>query len=390
TPESRIPSMFQDLRYALRTLRRSPGFTTVALLMLAIGIGANTGIFSLLSSVFYRPLPFAAPAELAVIVQRFAPSGNTQVYISPPNFIDWTADTTVFAGAALIADAAANLSGGDQPEHVEGERISPNTFDLIGVRPALGRSFLADEAVDGRSDVVILSDMLWRRRFAADPRVVGQTLLMDGTLHTVVGVMPPGFAFPFQAKFWVPFVIDPTADRSSNWPSAVVRLHAGVRLARANAHLATVSRRLEQQYPLSNRGVSARLASLRRLLIGGEDPDELRTTFPVPRRPVARAGTRHWRSTCAPRNAAGAEQFAPGRSACRGVGSARHPAPQRVGDLGGRPRDGAARGSGTADPNGGGPGTSGSRVRRGARVHRARRARRPALRDGARARGVLQ
>ena len=112
--------MFQDLRYALRTLRRSPGFTTVALLMLAIGIGANTGIFSLLSAVFYRPLPFAAPAELAVIVQRFAPSGNTQVYISPPNFIDWTADTTVFAGAALIADAAANLSGGDQPEHVEG------------------------------------------------------------------------------------------------------------------------------------------------------------------------------------------------------------------------------------------------------------------------------
>src|SRR5436309_82467 len=146
--------MFQDLSYALRTLRRSPGFTTVALLMLAIGIGANTGIFSLLSSVFYRPLPFAAPAELAVIVQRFAPSGNTQVYISPPNFIDWTADTTVFAGAALIADAAANLSGGDQPEHVEGERISPNTFDLIGVRPALGRSFLADEAVDGRSDAL--------------------------------------------------------------------------------------------------------------------------------------------------------------------------------------------------------------------------------------------
>ncbi|PYO65783.1 MAG: hypothetical protein DMD69_16325 [Gemmatimonadetes bacterium] len=235
----------------------------------------------MLSAVFYRPLPFADPAELAVIVQRFAPSGNTQVYISPPNFIDWTADTTVFSGAALVADAAANLSAGDEPEHVEGERLSPNTFDLLGVRPALGRSFLADEAIDGRSDVVILSDMLWRRRFAADPRVVGQTLLMDGTLHTVVGVMPPGFAFPFQAKFWVPFVIDPTADRSSNWPSAVVRLHAGVRLARANAHLATVSRRLEQQYPLSNRGVSARLASLRRLLIGGEDPDELRTTFTI-------------------------------------------------------------------------------------------------------------
>jgi len=276
-----VETLLQDLRYALRTLRRSPGFTTVAVLTLAIGIGANTGIFSLLSAVFYRPLPFADPAELAVIVQRFAPSGNTQVYISPPNFIDWTADTTVFSGAALVADAAANLSAGDEPEHVEGERLSPNTFDLLGVRPALGRSFLADEAIDGRSDVVILSDMLWRRRFAADPRVVGQTLLMDGTLHTVVGVMPPGFAFPFQAKFWVPFVIDPTADRSSNWPSAVVRLHAGVRLARANAHLATVSRRLEQQYPLSNRGVSARLASLRRLLIGGEDPDELRTTFTI-------------------------------------------------------------------------------------------------------------
>src|SRR5437773_2562968 len=276
-----LTRLLRDLRYALRTLRRSPGFTTVAVLTLAIGIGANTGIFSLLSAVFYRPLPFADPAELAVIVQRFAPSGNTQVYISPPNFIDWTADTTVFSGAALVADAAANLSAGDEPEHVEGERISPNTVDLLGVRPALGRSFLADEAIDGRSDVVILSDMLWRRRFAADPRVVGQTLLMDGTLHTVVGVMPPGFAFPFQAKFWVPFVIDPTADRSSNWPSAVVRLHAGVRLARANAHLATVSRRLAQQYPLSNRGVSARLASLRRLLIGGEDPDELRTTFTI-------------------------------------------------------------------------------------------------------------
>ena len=271
-----IDTLLADLRYALRVLRRSPGFTTVAILTLALGIGANTATFSLMSAVLFRPLPFADPERLASLVKHFQPSDRGQMHLDPPSVVDWTAETTLFEGTALIAGGAMNLSTADRPEHVDGSRITTGTFDLLGVRPVLGRSFFAEEARPGRDHVVILSDALWRQRFAVDSQVLGRQLLMDGIPYTVIGVMPPGFAFPDQDKFWLPLAFDSGAGRGDNWVTAIVRLRPGVTRARVDAYLATVSRRLQQQYPASNTGVWASVAPLRRVLLGGGDPKEAR------------------------------------------------------------------------------------------------------------------
>jgi putative ABC transport system permease protein len=171
-----------------------------------------------------------------------------------------------------------NLSTGDQAEYVDGSQVSTGTFGLLGVRPALGRSFVAEDGTPGRENVVILSDALWRRQFAADPLVVGQKLWMNDVPATVVGVMPRGFEFPYQAKFWTPRVFHPTESRGNNWVNAVVRLGEGVTVAQADAHLHVVNRQIQEQYPKSNAGVRASLGPLRRLLLGG-NPDEVRGTF---------------------------------------------------------------------------------------------------------------
>ena len=204
-----------DLRFALRQLAKSPGFTAVAVLTLAIGIGANTAVFSIINALFYRPLPFAKPERLGLIVKHFSPSDRGQLYVDPPSLVDWTADTSVFQGVALIAGAAVNLSTTDQPERVGGNQVSVGTFELLGVRPALGRSFLTEDAIPGRDHVVILSDALWRRHFGADPRVLNQPVRLEGVPHTVIGVMAPGFGFPFRSEFWMPRRFDLRAGRRS-------------------------------------------------------------------------------------------------------------------------------------------------------------------------------
>src|SRR2546423_15065940 len=188
--------MLQDLRYALRQLARSPSFTTVAVLTLAIGIGANAAVFSIINALFYRPLPFAEPERLALIVKHFSPSDRGQLYVDPPSLVDWTADTGVFQRVALITGAAVNLNTADQPERVGGNAISVGTFELLGIRPAIGRSFFGDDTVPGRDHVVILSDALWRRHFGADIRVVNQQVRMGGVASTGIGGVAPrgGFA----------------------------------------------------------------------------------------------------------------------------------------------------------------------------------------------------
>src|SRR5205823_5189828 len=251
----------------------------VAVLTLALGIGANTAVFSIINALFYRPLPFAEPDRLALIVKHFSPSDRGQLYVDPPSLVDWTADTSVFQGVALIAGAAVNLNTADQPERVWGNGISVGTFELLGVRPAIGRSFFGDDTVPGRDHVVMLSDALWRRHFGADPRVLNQPVRMEGVPYTVIGVMPPGFGFPSRAEFWTPRLFDLRAGRGNNWVNGVVRLRAGVTVAQANARLGTISQRLAQQYPKSNAGVSASLATLRRLSF--DDLDDIRTTFSI-------------------------------------------------------------------------------------------------------------
>src|SRR5256885_6314220 len=268
-----------DLRYALRQLAKSPGFTAVAVLTLAIGIGVNPAVFSIINALFYRPLPFAEPERLALIVKHFSPSDRGQLYVDPPSLVDWTADTGVFQRVALITGAAVSLSTADQPERVGGNAISVGTFELLGARPAIGRSFFGDDTVAGRGHVVILSDALWRRHFGADPRILNQQVRMEGVPYTVIGVMPPGFGFPFRAEFWIPRLFDLRTGRGNNWVNGIVRLRPGVTVAQANARLDAISRQLAQQYPKSNAGVSASLTTLRRLSF--DDLDDIRTTFSI-------------------------------------------------------------------------------------------------------------
>src|SRR5256884_3995202 len=175
-----------DLRYALRQLAKSPGFTAVAVLTLALGIGANAAMFSIIYALFYRPLPFSEPDRLALIVKHFSPSDRGQLYVDPPNLVDWTADTSVFQRVALIAGAAVNLSSTEQPERVGGNQVSVGTLELLGVRPALGRSFVAEDAVPGRDHVVILSDALWRRHFAGGPPLLQPQVRVAGGALTRV------------------------------------------------------------------------------------------------------------------------------------------------------------------------------------------------------------
>src|SRR2546421_339211 len=162
-------SLVPDPRYALRQLRRRPRFTPGSLPTPANRTGANAAVFSIINALFYRPLPFAEPERLALIVKHFSPSDRGQLYVDPPSFVDWTADTTVFQSVALITGAAVNLSTADQPERVWGNAISVGTFELLGVGPAIGRSFFAEDTVPGRDHVVILSDALWRGDFGGEP-----------------------------------------------------------------------------------------------------------------------------------------------------------------------------------------------------------------------------
>ena len=274
-----MKTLFQDLRYTLRTLAKSPGFTAVALITLGIGIGANTAVFSILNTLFYRPLPFSEPQHLGSIVKHFSDSPEGQIYIDPPSFMDWTADSSVFEGAALIASGSVNVSDGDNLERVEGTQISAGAFTLLGVRPALGRSFVDEEDLPGSNELVILSDALWKSHFGADPSVLGKQLSMNGNPYTVIGVMPPGFAFPHQSEFWTPLSFDPREGRGNNWVNGFVRLRRGVTTAVANAHLTAVSRQLAEQYPNTNKGVTASVEPLQHLLFGGMDPGKLSNIF---------------------------------------------------------------------------------------------------------------
>ena len=268
-------TLLQDLRFAFRTLARSPGFTAVAIATLAVGIGANTAVFSILSTLFYRPLPFSEPHRLAALVKHFTTSPGTQLFIDPPSFFDWMADSSLFEGGALVATGPVTIRAGDQAQRVEGSQISAATFTLLGVRPVLGRTFFPEEEDAGNSDVVILSDALWRQRFGADKQVLGSNLVLGDRPYTVIGVMAPGFAFPHESALWIPLSVDPLVGRGNNWVTGFVRLRPGVTTGAANAHLAVVSRRLGELYPESNKDVTASLAPMQHLLLGGMDPAAL-------------------------------------------------------------------------------------------------------------------
>lgn len=254
----------QDLRYAVRTLRHSPGFAFTAILIVALGIGANTAAFSLADFVLLRPLPFPDSDRL---VKVWGASNGYQNEVSPPNYRDWQRmATTTFSGMAAHASGAANLVGVGAPRRLQLAQVTPELMPLIGVSPGLGSLIAPSNA---KSPVAVLSHDLWRTQFAADPAVIGRVIRLDGAPYTVVGVMPPAYRFPSRGiEAWIPLVSEPDDwnDRGNTFLHVIGRLRPGATLEAARAELGAVAARLEQQYPNDNKDLGVTVLRLRDLM----------------------------------------------------------------------------------------------------------------------------
>ena len=260
---------FQDLRYGLRVLRTSPGFTLVAVIALALGIGANTAIFSVVNKVLFQPLPYADPDRLMMIRETALPK-FPEFSVAPGNFLDWQKQNTVFSRMAAYNGVAYILVGGSEPERLRANRVTAELFAMLGVKPALGRDFLAEENQEGKGKVAILSHGFWQRRFGGDARIVGQTLTLSGQPYTVVGVMPAGFQFPDAAtELWVPmaFTAQETQNHGGHYIAAIGTLKPGVPVEQAQASLATIAQRLAEQYPDSNAGWSVKVIPMQEYFV---------------------------------------------------------------------------------------------------------------------------
>ena len=265
-----METLWQDLRYGLRTLGRNPGFAAVGILTLAVGIAANTAVFSLVNAFFLRPLPFDEPQHLVHIWQTDRQSGNNELRMSAPNFEDIREQQTVFEDVGGYFYQSVNMSTDEEPIRILVGRLTANMVDILGVEPMLGRGFLPDEGQTGNEKVVILSHGLWQRRYAADRDVLSKTVTLNGETYDIIGVMPPEFVFPLSAtKMWSPLPLDRyETRREMNGPLMVVaRLEPGTTMVEAQAELDTIMQRLEQEYPKENNERGANVIPLRKSLL---------------------------------------------------------------------------------------------------------------------------
>ncbi|HEX8360795.1 MAG TPA: ABC transporter permease [Longimicrobium sp.] len=264
-----MDKLLQDLRYAVRSLRKSPGFTLVAVLTLALGIGANTAIFSVVNGVILRPLPYPQPEQLRYLGWQWK-SGSTMNAVTAYQFQYWRQNSRSFAGMASFDQHAAEVAGGG---FAQGLRGTDDFLRVLGVKPALGRGFLPEENRPGGPRAVLLSDAMWRSRLGADPRAVGRTLTLDGEAHTIVGVLPPSFRFP-QAPDWTEFVLPrrPVVDREDEGHNSTVvaRLRPGVSPRQADAEMAALSERFRRENPdLAQAGEGVKLVDYGSMYLGG-------------------------------------------------------------------------------------------------------------------------
>jgi predicted permease len=259
-----LEDVWQDLRYGARMLMKRPGFTLIAVITLALGIGANTTIFSVINSLLLKPIPFPDADRLALVWQTQANDPKSRDIVSAPNYQDWQRQNDVFANMAIFDSAGKgyNLSGSGEPVRVSGVRVSASFFDVLGVKPRLGRTFLPEDT-PGKHQVVVINDGLWRSLYNADPTIVGKTIKVDSEEHTVIGVMPPEFEFQlFSAirQLWVPVVYTKgDQERSSRSFVCLARLKPGVTMEQARTQMNTIGLSLAEQYPRDNAGNSATL-----------------------------------------------------------------------------------------------------------------------------------
>src|SRR4051812_46718443 len=267
----------QDLRYGLRMLLKNPAFTAIAVLALALGIGANTAIFSVVNALLLRPLPYKNPDQLVVIWENATHLGFPKNTPSPANFLDWQKQATVFAGMGAFAEKTFNLTGVGEPERLEGRRVSANLFDLLGVKPVIGRNFVPEEDKPG-TKVALLNESLWKRRFGSDPGVIGRALALNGESYTVVGVLPSSVRLPafgnWRDQVWVPlaFPADEAAGRGNHFLQVIGRMKPGASLEQARAEMQTIAARLAQQYPEQNVRIGSVVNPLHEEIVGNMKP----------------------------------------------------------------------------------------------------------------------
>src|SRR5262245_15728875 len=270
--------MFQDLRFGARMLLKNKGFTVAAALTLALGIGANTAIFSVVYAVLLRPLPFKEPAALVTVWERDPKQGYENNMSTVATFMDWQEQNESFAEmAGFESNRGFALTGEPGAERISGALVSVNLFSTLGVTPLIGRQFTPEEGTTGRNQVAMLGHSLWQRRFGADPQIAGKTITLDGRPYTVVGVMPPGFRFPGAtgvlfsffvnqpAEVWAPKVLEGSARdqrRSHSW-QALARLKPGVTVGHATAAMDLLQQRVSEQNKSSFMGAHVKLIPLR-------------------------------------------------------------------------------------------------------------------------------
>ncbi|MGA9769112.1 MAG: ABC transporter permease [Blastocatellia bacterium] len=258
-----METLLQDVRYSLRMLVKKPSFTAIVVLALAIGIGANTAIFSVVNAILLRPLPYKNPDRIAMIWMNNPKLGVAQDWHSYPNYVDYKEQNQVFEDMAAFNDRSYTLTGTGEPVRVMGAVTTANLFSVIGADPAQGRAFSVEEEEPGKGTVVILSHGLWQRRFGGDAGILGQPISLDGTTRTVIGIMPAGFAFPQkETELWVPLVVSPQRKQARFGFSlkSVGRLKPGVTVAQAQSDMGAIGDRLDEQYFHS--GYSANIVSL--------------------------------------------------------------------------------------------------------------------------------
>lgn len=264
-----MKGVLNDTRYALRQLRKSPGFSAVAVITLALGVGANTAIFSVVNAVLLRPLPYKDDGRLVVVLH------NGRNPVAPANFADWQSQSRSFESMGAAESWSPNLIAADNPENLAGLRITSEILPMLGVQPLLGRMFLPEEQQAGKDLEVILSYGLWQNHFAGDVHVLGHTVALNGHRYTIVGVMPKDFQFaPFwetKATIWAPLALgDKLRNREGNSLRIFARLKSGVTLQQAQAEITGITHGLDQQYPGTNRNVQ--VVSLREKVVGNSRP----------------------------------------------------------------------------------------------------------------------
>ncbi|PYS70661.1 MAG: hypothetical protein DMF69_12805 [Acidobacteria bacterium] len=272
--------MKQDIQFAIRILLKNPLVTLVAILTLALGIGANTAIFSVLNAVVLRPLPYSEPDRLVMVWETIA--GNDKRSAAPGNFTDWRAQNTTFSDMAATFYGNFNLTGDGEPERINGSTVTSNLMSTLGVQAQLGRTFQSDDDAQDRK-LVIISDGLWQRRFGSDRGVVGRNITIDDSSYNIIGVMPTGFKYPVLSDLWVlgrdrnavsMSLIsqfpdnDWSHERDAHFISIVGRLKPGVTLAQAQADISGIARRLEQDFPDTNGGLGTNVISLHTQVVG--------------------------------------------------------------------------------------------------------------------------